>query len=194
MIDVAKSLQNLLFQTSPEVPGHSSKGPHSNSSFFSYQPGTLGKSLDLKSLAFLICRTWTMWRQLSLSPLMDVGFRHHIHTTHRTQHTRRENAVTVTATQVMEHHVETKRPGGETQAQAASLAFQLLSSLSSIFSRVKQGGESVTEPSLSLPAQKSQSADLRSWRSKGIVYCRAPGKGVRTANAQFSSAESLSRV
>ena len=82
LIDVAKSLQNLLFQISPEAPGHSSKGPHSNSSFFSYQLGTLGKSLDLKSLAFLICRTWTMWRQLSLCPLMAVGFREHIHTTH----------------------------------------------------------------------------------------------------------------
>lgn len=126
MIDVAKSLQNLLSQTSPEVPGHSSKGPHSNFSFFSYQLGTLGKSLDLKSLAFLICRTWTMWRQLSLSPLMAVGFRDHIHTTQCTQHTRRENAVIVTTTQVMEHHMETKRPGGGTQAQAASLAFQLL--------------------------------------------------------------------
>lgn len=126
MIDVAKSLQNLLSQTSPEVPGHSSKGLHSNFSFFSYQLGTLGKSLDLKSLAFLICRTWTMWRQLSLSPLMAVGFRDHIHTTQCTQHTRRENAVIVTTTQVMEHHMETKRPGGGTQAQAASLAFQLL--------------------------------------------------------------------
>ena len=87
LIDAAKSLQNLLSQTSPEVPGHSSKGTHSHSGFFSYQLGTLGKSLDLKSLAFLICRTWTMWRQPALSPLMAVGFRDHIHTTLCTQHT-----------------------------------------------------------------------------------------------------------
>lgn len=97
LIDAAKSLQNLLSQTFPEVPGHSSKGTHSNSSFFSYHLGTLGKSFDLKSLAFLMCRTWTMWRQPSLSPLMVVGFRDHMHTTHCVQHTLRENAVMVTA-------------------------------------------------------------------------------------------------
>ena len=101
LIDTAKSLQNLLSQTFPEVPGHSSKGTHSNSSFFSYQLGILGESFDLKSLAFLMCRTWTMWRQPSLSPLMAVGLRDHMHTTRCTQHTRRENAVMVTATQIM---------------------------------------------------------------------------------------------
>ena len=56
LIDAAKSLQNLLSQTFPEAPGHSSKGTHSNSTFFSYQLGTLGESFDLKSLAFLMCR------------------------------------------------------------------------------------------------------------------------------------------
>ena len=59
--------------------------------------GPWGKSFDLKSLAFLMCRTWTMWRQPSLSPLMAVGFRDHMHTTRCVQHTRRENAVMGTA-------------------------------------------------------------------------------------------------
>ena len=96
--------------------------------------------------------------------------------------------------------METKRPGTATQTQAASLGFQmfpgrkLLSSVSSIFSHMKQGGESVTEPNLSLLAQKSQSTDFRSWWSKEHHLLQGTKQAVQTANAEFSSAQSLSRV
>ena len=85
--------------------------------------------------------------------------------------------------------METKRP-----------AFQmlpgrkLLSSVSSIFSRVKQGGESVTEPNLSPLAQKSQSIDFKSWWSKEHCLLQGTKQAVQTANAEFSSVQSLSHV
>ena len=131
-----------------------------------------------------MCRTWTMWRQPSLSPLMAVGFRDHMHTTRCVQHTRRENAVMGTAHRLCS--ITWRQRGRRSRCFPGESCSAPCLPFSHAWNRVVRVLRNQTW--VHLPRKASLLTSSHG-EVKSIVYCRAPSKQSRQlmlSSVQFS--------